>query len=69
VKRDLRKRVERLEQGTGRAPAVAVIMQRPCETLAELDARSAAERGDAARLVQVVFVKPGEATRSCKAPM
>ncbi len=69
MKRDLRTRIERLEQGTGRAPAVAVIMQQSGETLAELDARAEVERGDAARLVQVVFVKPGEATRSCKAPM
>jgi len=65
VKRDLRRRIERLEQGTGRAPAVAVIMQRPCETLAELDARGQVECGDAGTLVLVSFVKPGEAEPGC----
>jgi len=63
VARDLRRRIERLEQGTRRAPAVAVIMQRTGETLAELDARAEVERGDAETLVLVSFVKPGEAER------
>lgn len=56
MKRDLRKRIERLEQGTARAPAVAVIMQRTGETLAELDARAEVERGDAETVVLVSFV-------------
>jgi hypothetical protein len=63
VRRDLHTRIERLEQGTGRAPAVAVIMQRTGETLVELDVRSAAECGDAETLVQVCFVKPADPCR------
>lgn len=49
--RDLHHRIERLENVMCHTTALAVIAQRPDETLAELEARAQVEAGDAKLVV------------------
>lgn len=65
MRNDLRNRIEQLElESPTLRRRAGMVIQRPGETVAELEARAGVERGDAETMFVVLLVKPGEATPS-----